>query len=250
MMKRLILLLAAILLAGSVRAEQLTVLAASSLTDAMNEAASLYQKQTGNEMRLSFGASSMLERQIEEGAPADVFLSADELKMDALEKSGLLAPATRSTLLSNTLVIVVPADSSLQIHSAADLATNDEVKRIAISQPSTVPVGIYSKEYLTKLGLWEKLANKVVPTENVRASLAAVESGNVQAGLVYKTDILISRQVKAALEIPASEGPRIRYPIAALKDSHDLKAAQQLVAFLKSPPALAIFQKYGFTIAK
>lgn len=238
------------LVIANARAEQLTVLAASSLTDAMKEIVPLYQKETGNEMRLSFGASSMLERQIEEGAPADVFLSADELKMDALEKVGLLVPGSRRTLLGNTLVIVIPSDSSLQIHSAADLANNNEIRRIAISQPSAVPVGVYSKEYLTKLGLWEKVESKVVPTENVRASLAAVESGNVQAGFVYKTDMLISDKVKSALEIPATEGPKIRYPVAALKGTHDLVAAKKLVDYLRSEAALNVFKKYGFKVAE
>ncbi len=249
-MKRLAILVAAMLVIANARAEQLTVLAASSLTDAMKEIVPLYQKETGNEMRLSFGASSMLERQIEEGAPADVFLSADELKMDALEKAGLLVPGTRRTLLGNTLVIVIPSDSSLQIHSAADLANNNEIRRIAISQPSAVPVGVYSKEYLTKLGLWEKVESKVVPTENVRASLAAVESGNVQAGFVYKTDMLISDKVKSALEIPATEGPKIRYPVAALKGTHDLVAAKKLVDYLRSEAALNVFKKYGFKVAE
>ena len=249
-MKRLAILVAAMLLSANARAEQLTVLAASSLTDAMKEIASLYQKETGNEIRLSFGASSMLERQIEEGVPADVFLSADELKMDALEKAGLLVPGTRHTLLSNTLVIVIPPYSQLRIHSAADLANNNEIKRIAISQPSAVPVGVYSKEYLTKLGLWEKVASKVVPTENVRASLAAVESGNVEAGFVYKTDMIISDRVKAAFEIPATEGPKIRYPIAALKGSHDLEAAKKLVDYLRSEAVLNVFKRYGFKVAE
>ncbi|HEY2711185.1 MAG TPA: molybdate ABC transporter substrate-binding protein [Chthoniobacterales bacterium] len=249
-MKRLSILVSAMLVITNARAEQLTVLAASSLTDAMKEIAPLYQKETGNEMRLSFGASSMLERQIEEGAPADVFLSADELKMDTLEKAGVLVPGTRHPLLGNTLVIVIPSDSQLQIHSAADLANNNEIKKIAISQPSAVPVGVYSKEYLSKLGLWEKVESKVVPTENVRASLAAVESGNVQAGFVYKTDMLISDKVKSALEIPAREGPKISYPVAALKGTRDLEAAKKLVDYLRSEAALNIFKKYGFKVAE
>jgi len=249
-MKRLAILVVAMLVIAGARAEQLTVLAASSLTDAMKEIAPLYQKETGNEMRLSFGASSMLERQIEEGAPADVFLSADELTMDTLEKAGLLVPGSRRTLLGNTLVIVVPSDSSLQIHSAVDLANNNEIKKIAISQPSAVPVGVYSKEYLTKLGLWDKIESKVVPTENVRASLAAVESGNVQAGFVYKTDMLISDKVKPALEIPASEGPKISYPIAALKETRALEAAKKLVEYLRSEAALKVFKRYGFKVTE
>jgi molybdate transport system substrate-binding protein len=236
-------------LAVSAQTAQLTVHAASSLTDAMKEISAAYEKQSGDKVRLNFDASSILARQIEEGAPADVFLSADEMKMDALEKAGYLAPGTRKTLLSNTLVIVVPSDGTLKIHSAADLA-GGEVKKIAISQPSSVPVGIYSKEYLTKLGLWDKLTPKVVPTQNVRASLAAVESGNVEAGFVYKTDALISDKVKVAYEIPANAGPAIRYPVAVLTTSKESAAAKKFVAYLESEPALAIFRKYGFLVAQ
>jgi len=246
MMKALFSILFTFCLLVGASATELNVSAASSLTDAMKEIAAAYQKQTGTEIRLNFGASSMLARQIEEGAPADVFLSADEPKMDGLEKAGLLAPGTRRTLLSNTLVIVVPSDNQLQIRSAADLATNEQVKRIAISQPAAVPVGIYTKEYLTKLGLWDKISGKVVPTENVRASLAAVESGNAQAGFVYRTDLLISHQVKAALEIPAAEGPKIRYPIAALKASSKLDEAKHFLEFLEGPSGLGVFEKFGF----
>jgi len=246
-MKPILSLLIAVCLLVRASAAELTVSAAASLTDALKEIAILYEKDNGQKIRYNFGASSLLERQIEEGAPVDVFFSADELKMDALDKAGLLAPETRSTLLSNTLVIVVPSDSQLQIHSAADLATNDEVKRIAISQPTTVPVGIYSKEYLTKLGLWDKISSKVVPTENVRASLAAVESGNVQAGFVYHTDLLISDRVKAALEIPAAEGPKIRYPVAVLKNSTNADEAKRFLQFLKSAPGMAVFKKFGFS---
>ena len=236
-------------LAVSAQTAHLTVQAASSLTDAMKETTAAYEKLSGDNVRLNFDASSILARQIEEGAPADVFLSADEAKMDALEKAGYLAPGTRKTLLSNTLVIVVPFDGTLKIHSAADLASG-EVQKIAISQPSSVPVGIYSKEYLTKLGLWDKLAPKVVPTQNVRASLAAVESGNVEAGFVYKTDALISKKVKVAYEIPMNAGPAIRYPVAVLTTSKEPAAAKKFVTYLESEPALAVFRKYGFLVAR
>lgn len=215
----------------------------------MKEIAPAYEKASGDKVRLNFDASSILARQIEEGAPADVFLSADEAKMDGLEKKHLLAPATRETLLSNTLVIVVPRESTLPIHSAADLVGRT-IKKIALAQPSTVPAGIYAREYLTTIGLWKKIAAKVVPTQNVRGTLAAVESGNVEAGFVYKTDALISQQVKVACEIPAANGPKIRYPIAALAGSEDLAAAKRCLAYLESEPALAVFRKFGFTVAK
>jgi molybdate transport system substrate-binding protein len=241
--------LVSLFLAVAAQAAELTVHAAASLTDAMKEIAPAYEKLSGDHLRLNFDASSILARQIEEGAPADIFLSADEAKMDELEKKGLLAVGTRKTLLSNTLVIVVPEGSKLPIHSAADL-TGNSVKKIALAQPAAVPAGIYAKEYLTRTSLWKRLTAKAVPTQNVRGALAAVESGNVEAGFVYKTDALISRQVKIACEIPAAEGPKIRYPIAALAGSQDLAAAKRCLAYLESEPALAIFRKFGFAVAK
>lgn len=242
------LVLVSLIFAWSAPAAQLTVHAAASLTDAMKEISAVYEQQSGDHLRLNFDASSVLARQIEEGAPADIFLSADEAKMDQLEKAGRLAPDTRRVLLRNTLVIVVPAESTLAIHSAADLA-GAEIKKIALAQPGNVPAGIYAKEYLTAQNLWEKLAAKVVPTQNVRAALAAVESGNVEAGFVYKTDTLLSKKVKVAREIPAAEGPNISYPMAALAASSDLAAAKRFLAYLESAAARAVFQRYGFALA-
>lgn len=247
-MKTLSILLS-LFLTISAPAAQLTVHAAASLTDAMKEITAAYEKG-GDTVRLNFDASSILARQIEEGAPADIFLSADEAKMDGLEKKNLLAPGTRKSLLSNTLVIVVPLGSDLAIHSAADVANGEVVRKVALAQPSTVPAGIYAKEYLTKAGLWEKVSPKVIPTQNVRAALAAVESGNVEAGFVYKTDALISKKVKIAVEITAAKGPKISYPVAALATSSDLAAAKKFLSYLESEKALAVFEKYGFAIAR
>ncbi len=234
----------------SVRAEAaaLTVHAAAILTDALKEVAADYQQERGVTVRLNFDASSILARQIEEGAPGDLFISADEAKMDQLAKKSLLAPGTRRTLLTNTLVVVVPQESRLSLGSAADLA-GSAVKKIAVAQPSTVPAGIYTKAYLTKVHLWEEIAPKVVPTQNVRAALAAVESGNVEAGFVYKTDALISQRVKIALEISAADGPAITYPVAVLAGSSDLAAAKDFLAYLNGQKARATFQKYGFALA-
>ena len=246
---KLLSVLLSLFVATRLQSAQLTVHAAASLTDAMKEISATYEKQSGDQLRLNFDASSILARQIEEGAPADIFLSADEAKMDELQKKNLLAPGTRRTLLSNTLVIVVPAESGLTIRSAADLATSDVIKKIALAQPSSVPAGIYAKEYLSAQGLWERIAPKVVPTQNVRAALAAVESGNVEAGIVYKTDALISKKVKVALEIPAADGPKISYPVAALASSADLAAAKRFLTYLESAASLALFQKDGFALA-
>lgn len=245
MMKNLCLALA-LLCAARAPAADLTVHAAASLTDALKELAPVYERASGDKLFFNFGASSALARQIQEGAPGDVFFSADEAKMDALDKAGLVAPGTRENLLGNTLVIVVPSDSALAIASAADLL-RPEVRKIAVAEPGTVPAGVYTREYLTRLGLWEKIRPKVTPTENVRAALAAVESGNVEAGTVYRTDALISRKVRIAFEAPAAEGPRIVYPAAALAESRSPAQARKFLAFLAGPEARAAFTRYGFT---
>ena len=236
-------------LSAKLFAAELTVHAAASLTEAMKEIATTYEKQSGDKLQLNFGASSLLARQIEEGAPADLFLSADEAKMDNLENKGLLLPGTRRSLLSNLLVIVVSSDARAVPNSASDLV-KPEYKKIALAQPDSVPVGIYAREYLQKLGLWEKVKDKVVPTENVRAALAAVESGNVEAGFVYKTDSLISKKVKVAVEISATEGPKISYPIAVIKSSKEPERAKKLEEYLAGAEARKVFEKFGFIIAK
>lgn len=226
---------------------ELNVYAAASLTDALQEIATAYQKAAGVKISLNLGASSALARQIEERAPADVFLSADEAKMNELEKNGLVLKGTRRSLLSNTLVIVVPADSHLKLASARDLV-GPQVKAISLCEPQTVPAGIYAQEYLRKVHVWDSVVKKLVPTENVRAALAAVESGNVEAGIVFKTDARISKKVKIALEIPAAEGPAISYPVAVLSNSSKAEAARRFVSYLESAPGIEIFRKYGFLI--
>jgi molybdate transport system substrate-binding protein len=235
------------LIAGPLAAAELQVFAAASLTDALREIAADYEKATGDKLALNLGASSILARQIQEGAPADLFLSADEAKMDALEKRKLLLPGTRRSVLSNTLVVVVPSDSALKIAGPADLAA-PPIRALALAEPQSVPAGIYAKEYLKKKGLWSKVIDRVVPTENVRAALAAVESGNVDAGIVYRTDAGISKKVRIAYEVPKAEAPGISYPFAVLAGSEHKEAARRLLDYLASPPALAVFRKYGFLV--
>lgn len=231
--------------AAGVSAAEVTVFAAASLSDALKEIAPLYTKAMGDTLRFNFGASGALARQIKEGALADVIFSADELRVDQLEKAGLLLPGTRCTVLANTLVIVVAADGGAPVKTLDDLAKAD-VKRIAIGEPATVPVGTYTKEYLQKTGHWKKLIDKLVPLDSVRAALAAVESGNAEAGFVYKTDALISKKVKIAIEVPLAEGPKITYPVAVLKDAKQPDAAKALVDFLAGGGAQKVFAKYGF----
>jgi molybdate transport system substrate-binding protein len=230
-------------------AVELNVFAAASLTDALKEIAKTYEQHTAEKVSFYFGPSSTLARQIDDGAPADIFFSADEAKMDALELNGRILKDTRKSRLSNSLVIVVSADSTLAISSASNL-TNAAVKRIALADPKAVPAGVYAKAYLEKLKLWPLVESKVVPTENVRGALAAVESGNIEAGIVYKTDAAISRKVKVACEVPRSDGPDISYPMALVSDSRQLEAARKFLQYLDSSDAGKVFEKFGFIVRK
>lgn len=153
---------------------------------------------------------------------------------------------TRRDMLSNSLVIVVPNDSRLTIMSPEDLLA--KTQKIAIADPRVVPAGIYTKEFLSGIGLWDKLESKIVPTENVRAALAAVESGNADAGFVYKTDADISKKVKIAFSAPIEKGPAIRYPVAIVKETKNRLAAENFLRYLQSDNARKLFERYGFIV--
>jgi molybdate transport system substrate-binding protein len=231
----------------SLEAAEVTVFAAASLTESLNEIAAMHTKDSGSKITFSFGASSTLARQIEEGAPADIFFSADEAKMDGLEKKGLILKGTRKSRLSNTLVIVVATVGGAGIESPKDLAT-DKVERLALAEPKTVPAGIYAKEFLQKQKLWSAVEAKVVPTENVRAALAAVEAGNVEAAIVYKTDAEISKKVKVVFEVLAADGPKISYPVALVANTTHRVAAKNFLAYLNGEAAGAVFIRHGFLL--
>ena len=228
-------------------ADEILVSAAASLTDVLKEISSGYQARSKHTVKFNFGPSNGLARQIEEGAPADIFFSADLPQMDTLDKNGRLEPGTRKNLLSNQLVIIVPGDSRLAISSPKDLLKAD-IKRIALAEPSSVPVGVYSSKYLTDEGLWDQVKPKVVPVQDVRATLASVESGNVEAGFVYKTDAAISKKVKIVYEVPIDKGPKITYPVAIVKESKRKDAARDFMSYVQSPAAKAAFKKYGFVV--
>ena len=225
-------------------AVELNVFAAASLSDALKEIAPLCAKATGDTLIFNFGASGTLARQIKEGAPADVFFSADELRLDQLDTAGLLLAGTRRTLLANTLVLVIPADQPGPVSFAA--LTQPSVRHIALGLASTVPAGTYAHTHLLKLNLWEPLQPKFVFLENVRAVLAAVESGNADAGIVYKTDALSSKKVKIALAVPRDEGPAITYPAAVVKAAPSPDAARRLLSWLAENEARAVFARHGF----
>ena len=237
--------IALVLLPLSARAADLMVFAAASLSDALTEIAKTYEPANGDKLRFNFGASSTLAMQIRQAAPADVFISADEGKMDGLAQAGLIIPETRRSLLTNTLVIVVNVENGAAVTAPSDLA-KPTIRRIALAEPQTVPAGIYARAYLSKIGLWEKIIDKVVPTENVRACRAAVESGDVDAGIVYRTDALVSGRVKIAYEVAAGEGPGISYPVAVVQGSKNPEAARRFAAYLASAEARAVFIRYGF----
>lgn len=228
--------------AGDSRPEIL-VFGAASLTESLQYLGRAYEAKTGTHVVFSFGASSDLARQIQAGAPADVFFSADTAKMDALEKAGLVRPGSRREFLSNSLVVVVPSDSTLRVSAAEDLV---HLPKIALADPASVPVGIYAKKWLTGLGLWEKIAPRIVPTLDVRAALAAVESGAIPAAIVYRTDAAVAKSARVAFAV--SNGPDILYSVAPVAVSKSPKAAEDLVVFLAGPDGRAALSKRGFLI--
>jgi len=230
-------------------AAEFYVSAAASLTDALKEIGAIYEKKSGDKIYFNFGASSFLAYQIEQGAPADIFFSADEARIDALEKKNLIVKETRKSRLSNSLVVVVAADRGAAISNTKDLVS-EKVKRIALAETRTVPAGIYAREFLQKQNLWVSLQSKIVPTENVRGALAAVEAGNADAAIVYKTDAAISKKVKIAYEIPAKDSPAISYPSALVKDAKNPESAKAFLKFLESDQTAEIFRKFGFIVLK
>ena len=243
-MPRLVLALL-LLLAGPARAGELLVHAAASLSDALGEVAAAHERATGTIVRLNLAGSNALARQIVEGAPGDLFFSADETRMDQVERAGLLVPGTRVRLLGNSLVVVVAEDSPLRPASSRDLA-RAEFRSIALADPASVPAGIYAREHLEKVGAWDAVRSKVVPAENVRAALAAVEAGNADAAIVYATDARVATGARVAVIIPAAETPEIRHPVAILAGSEHPAEARAFLAFLRSDAAAEIFKRYGY----
>lgn len=234
---------------GAARAAETTlrVSAASSLGDVLKVINKKFEVASGVKVELNLAASNVLARQIDEGAPVDVFFSADLAKMDTLTRAGRIVVGTVRARLSNALVVVTPADSGLAITSGADLS-GAAVKRIAIGDPKAVPAGIYAKQWLTQIGIWAAIEPKLVPTESVRAALAAVESGNVEAGIVYQTDAAISPKVRIALRITGPDAPQITYPAALVQDARELEAGQRYLQFLDSKAAQEVFVQHGFVV--
>ncbi len=241
---RLILALALGLAAGAAEARPPLVLAAASLQEAMTEAADAWARAGHRRPAVSFAASSALARQLVAGAPADLFVSADEEWMDLLQQRGLLAAGTRVRLLTNRLVLVAPASDRSALRLAALPARLGE-GRLAMADPDSVPAGRYGKAALERLGLWRAVAGRVVRAENVRAALALVERGAARYGMVYATDARASARVRVAALIPAASHPPITYPLARLKASTS-REAEGFRRFLLSPAGRVIFARRGF----
>jgi molybdate transport system substrate-binding protein len=227
---------------------ELNVSAAASLTDVLKEINTLYTQENPDvTITPNFASSGTLQQQIEQGAPVDVFLSAAAKQMDNLQKEELILNDTRQNLVNNTLVLIVPIDSTLGITSLNDLAA-DKVTQIAICDPKSSPAGTYAQQAFDELGITAKVGPKEVLGSDVRQVLTYVETGNVQAGLVYSTDALISTKVKVVASVLADVNAKIVYPLAVIKASKNVDAAKAYVAFLFSDKAKTIFEKYGFTM--
>lgn len=226
-------------------AAEITVYAAASLRDVLQEIAPICEAAAGGKFVFNFGGSNDLARQIVAANKADVFFSADEAWMDHVAKEGLVDPASRRTILSNRLVVVVPEGPHPAITSAASLAT---VRRLALANPGAVPAGRYAKAWLEKAGVWAKVSDKVVSFPDVRATLAAVESGAVDAGVVYRTDALVAHHARVAFEVLEEAAPRIAYAVAAMQGRPSVVAARRAIDCFAGADARAIFERLGFIV--
>jgi molybdate transport system substrate-binding protein len=254
--RRAVIVLAAAILvsAGALprsMAAEVTVFAAASLKGAMDEQAKQFEAATGNKVVVSYGASNALAKQIESGAPADLFVSADLDWMDYVEEKKLVAPGKRVNLLRNTLVLIAPAasTSALRIGPNFGLAAALGNDKLAMANPDSVPAGKYGKAALEQLGVWPSVEKQVARAENVRAALALVSRGEAPFGVVYATDAYADKGVRIVDTFPASSYPAIVYPAAMMAASKS-PAARSLLGYLRSAAARATWEKYGFGLAQ
>ncbi len=233
----------------SAMAQNVTVFAASSLTEAMNDALKAYAADAGASVRVSYASSATLARQIENGALADIFFSADEVWMDYLQQRALLEPGTRVARLGNRLVLVAPSGTPrrIELRKGFDLATLLGNGRLAIGHPDTVPAGNYARQALTWLGVWEIAAARVARAENVRMALAYVERGEAPLGIVYATDIVLAPGVQQVGEFPAESHAPIRYPMAVVA-GRNRPEVRAFHAFLSGSAAATVFRRRGFQV--
>ncbi|MBX9476631.1 molybdate ABC transporter substrate-binding protein [Yersinia enterocolitica] len=234
---------------SSAMAADITVFAAASLTNALQDIAAQYKKEKQVDVVASYASSSTLARQIEQGAPADLFISADQQWMDyAIDKQQMVAN-TRYTLLGNELVLIAPKDSKITkvaIDKKTDWKKLLEGGRLAVGDPDHVPAGIYAKESLENLGAWATLAPEMARANNVRSAMALVERAEAPLGIVYGSDAIASDKVKVVGVFPEASHKPVEYPMAIVK-GHENHTVTAFYDYLKSPAAAIIFEKYGFT---
>jgi molybdate transport system substrate-binding protein len=228
---------------------QITVSAAVSLTDVLTAIGDEYGRRALGSVRFNFAASNVLARQIVDGAPVDVFVSADDAQMDVVAAAKLIQSGTRVPLLRNQLAVVVPSDRPRTLRGIGDLA-DPAFKRIAIGDPAAVPAGVYAKQYLETQGLWQLIEPRVVPTGSVRSALAAVETGAADAAIVYRTDARVALHATVVWVVSATDGPRIVYPGAIISTAAHPQDARKFLDFLRSDAAARIFERFGFTPIK
>ena len=233
----------------SARARDVLVFAAASTTDALNAIIDAYAKRSQEKVRVSFASSSTLARQIANGAPANLFLSANEKWMDWLAERKTIDAASRRDLLRNVLVLIAPANSVAALTVAPGFALADALanRRLAIGDPDHVPAGLYAKQALTKLNVWDKVAGRTARTQDVRAALALVVRGEAPFGIVYATDAKATGRVRIVDTFPRESHPPIVYP-AALVAGRDTPKARAFYAFLRSGEGRAIFSRFGFVV--
>lgn len=230
-------------------AAPVTLFAAASLQESLTEAGHLWSRSSGVPVRFSFGASSAIARQIAQGAPADLFLSADLEWMDWLAGKALIVPASRRNLLSNALVLIAPARSQtrLTVGGGMPLARALGPGRLAVADTNAVPAGRYAKAALTSLGVWRSVENRLLPAESVRAALAYVSRGEAPLGIVYATDARADPKVRVVGTFPAASHPPIVYPAALVAASRH-RGAAGLLGFLQGAQASAAFRRHGFGV--
>ena len=247
-MRRFATLLACLFLASFARAEDITVFAAASLKEALDAAVKPYEAASGNKVVVSYAGSNALAKQIEAGAPATLFISADLDWLDYVEKKGLTLPGTRRNLLGNDLVLIAPASSTtgLKIAPGFDLPGALGTGRLALANPAAVPAGKYAKAALTSLGAWSAIEPKVAPAENVRAELALVSRGEAPFGIVYRTDALADKGVRIVDTFPTGSHPDIIYPMVQLKGATPATAV--LATQLAAPESRPTWERYGFRV--
>jgi molybdate transport system substrate-binding protein len=229
------------------KAVEINISAASSLTDALTEIQAEYAKESKAALLFNFGASGALQKQIEEGAPCDLFLSASKANMDTLEQEGLIVSNSRKDILGNTLTLVAAKEKADVIKGYETLATAD-VASISLGTPETVPAGKYAQQALQNLGIWDQIQDKIVYAKDVKQALEYVDTGNTDCGLVYKTDAMTMKTGVAVMDLPADSHDPIVYPAALIKDSAQQDAAAKFFEFLQGDKAKSIFEKYGFAV--